>query len=295
MVETAFLSFIIDGHEFSVSDGSNAYLVGHDGWGASPVSRLSSQGPLQHGDTEEGFRLRPRLASLVFQVPNNDLDELYMARRKLLDLIGPEGSFKLRWYLSYGTREFDVVLYDDMKLDWRPSKWANLRFPVVLKAGDPTCYDPAVKTLTVTGSEGQSFQVPMTVPTFVGGSGINGVFTVSYPGNWHTYPLITIEGPLVGVTITNLATSEVLSFPTLTLGVGARRIIDTRYGFKTVVDETGQNKINELESSSDLATFHLVRKRAYENFRSNDMEISAGSVESSTRVLFKWNDRYIGI
>lgn len=289
------LSIIIDGNEFSLDDGVHATLVGYDGWGASPSRRLSSQGPLQHGDTDEGQRLQPRFGSLVLQAPSTELDDLYIAREALLDLINPEDEIILKWDLPYGTRQFDVVYYDDMQMAWEPREWANLKFAVVLKASDPTCYDPTVQIKTFVGTASTAFLVPLTLNVFVGGSTIDQVQTVEYEGNWNAYPTVQIDGPATNPIVENLETGEKLDFTGLALASGQSRIVDTRYGFKTVVDGSGVNQIQDLTDDSDLATFHIERKRAYESHKNNDLKVTVSGVDSNTRVVVRWNNRFIGI
>lgn len=289
------LSLIIDGHEFSLDDGVYSTLVGYDGWGASPTARVSSSGPLQHGETDEGQFLEARVGNLILQNPKTALDNLYDARMALLDLINPADNLILKWSLPYGVRYFDVVFYGDMTMEWEVKQWANLKFSLTFKAPNPTCYDPETFVLSFVGSSGTAFVVPMVVNVFVGGSTLISTQSIQYKGNWDESPIVEIRGPAEDPVIENLTTGEKLDFTGLTLGSGALRTIDTRYGFKTVVDGSGVNKIAELTNDSDLATFHLARKRPYEPYRNNIISVNATGIDSTTRILVRWNERYLGI
>jgi hypothetical protein len=290
------LSLIVDGStEYPLDDGTYGLLVGYDGWGQSPSNRISSQGPQQHGSTDEGQFLQPRFGTLLFLVPNTELSDMYDAREPLLELFHPDNSLALKWDLDKGIRYFDCFYSGDLTMPWKPNSWGNLRVAITLKCPDPTCYDPTVNVDTWIGSSGTSFQVPWVVPTFVGGSTIDQNKVIQYAGTWFEYPEITIDGPITDPVITNLENNYKLDFTGLTLGLNESRIIDLRYAYKTVLDESGGNQIQDLTSDSDLATWRLERKRVYDTSRNNTVHVSATGVSSSTRVLVRWKERHVGL
>jgi hypothetical protein len=88
-------------------------------------------------------------------------------------------------------------------------------------------------------------------------SGIVGAQTIAYAGTFPEYPIITVEGPITDPVITNETTGEVLDFTGITIAAGTVYTIDLRYGYKTVVNQAGTNKIADLTAASDLATWHL--------------------------------------
>jgi hypothetical protein len=90
------------------------------------------------------------------------------------------------------------------------------------------------------------------------GSAFTSSLSFAYNGDVAEYPIVTVYGPLGSVSVTNETTGEVLSFGTHTLGSGNYWQIDTRYGYKTVVDSGGTSQLAKLDSDSDLATFHIA-------------------------------------
>src|SRR3990172_5948554 len=289
------LSVIIDNREYSLDDGAYGHLIAHDGWGMPVSTRVASQGPLQHGDTDEGQFLEPRIGNLVFRVNNPNLDSFYDAREPFMELFHPNNSPRLKFSMNKGIRVFECFFLDGISMPWQPGSWGNLRVVVTLKCPDPSCYDPVVRTLTFTSGSGGGFEIPLMVPISVGGSTIEDVHNIQYEGTWIEYPKITIVGPIEDVTLINEATDEVLDFTGLSLGSGEQRIVDTRYGFKTVVDGSGVNKIADLVADSDLATFHLEHKRIYETSRSNPIAVTGTGSDSNTKVIIRYLERYLGI
>ena len=289
------LSIIIDGKEYSLDNGQYALLVGHQGWGQAPSLRITSQGPLQDGETDEGQRLRVRKGMLSLLVPNTELEDMYNAREPLLELFSPENSIILKWELDKGIRYFDCFFDSNLSMPWQPRNWGNANLIVTLRCPDPTCYDPTVNVGTWVGSSGTSFAIPWVVPTFVGGSVINENQVIDYAGTWFEYPEIEISGPATNPVMTNNENGFKLDFTGLTIGVGEKRIVDLRYGFKTVKDENGDNQIQDLIDDSDLASWRLERKRFYETTRNNSINAFATGVSSRTRMIVRWKNRYVGL
>jgi len=84
-------------------------------------------------------------------------------------------------------------------------------------------------------------------------------YTVSfaYGGDIREYPVIRITGPISDPVLTNSTTGETLDFTGYTIGSGDYYTIDTRYGRKSVTNSGGDNKIGQLSSASDLASWHI--------------------------------------
>jgi hypothetical protein len=224
-----------------------------------------------------------------------DLDEMYNRKAELLDLFNPDNALSIRWTLPYGVRQFDGFYYDDLSLGWDKRKWAAQNFGVVIKCPDPTAYDPSRKTKTFVGSaSGAAFTIPWYIPLYIGGSNLDDVQVIAYPGTWISYPEVEIVGPATDAVITNLETGEKLDFSGLTLGSTERIVVDTRYGFKTVVDQDGVNAIDALTDDSDLSTFHIEHKRPGESARDNPIWVIASGIDSGTRVVLRYYERYTG-
>lgn len=80
---------------------------------------------------------------------------------------------------------------------------------------------------------------------------------IVYDGDFDSYPIITITGPISNPVITNTTTGDTLNFTGGTVGTSEVWTIDTRYGYKSAL--FGTTSIEQyLSTDSDLSTFRLV-------------------------------------
>ncbi len=143
------LSLIRNGVTYSLDDGTYCYWLGDDGTGMAPMHRLSERGPLQHGDTDRGYRLDPRVLRLILLVAGTSRDNMYAKRQTLEDLFSPDINISLLWALSGGERQIDCYYAGEMDLSSGERDGFSQQAVVTLKANDPTFYSPAPKFATV--------------------------------------------------------------------------------------------------------------------------------------------------
>jgi hypothetical protein len=136
--------------------------IEEDGVGLPPVQRLIERGPLQHGDTDVGFRLQPRIISLVLVADgDNDITQYWQVRRGLQRMLRPSSvPLSLRYTLPTGeVRQIDVVFAAG--LGWGSADRSVLKHRAAfqLRAADPTWYDPAQVIWAVAVSGGSGAQL----------------------------------------------------------------------------------------------------------------------------------------
>jgi hypothetical protein len=170
------------------------------------------------------------------------------------------------------------------------------RVAMQLEATDPFWYDPTAVQFgfaAVTGGA-EGFQIPMEIPwDQEPGEVIDVVQTVQYMGNISSFPVITITGPAIDAKITNVQTGEKLDFDGFTIAAGDVRVIDLRFGTKTVKDENGTLKNSELTSDSSLGTFHLAPSpEAPGGLNDLHIEVPFGAT-TDTRVDMLFYNRYL--
>lgn len=304
-----YISALIGTQTYPLVD-NRIWIEEDDGLGAPPNHEISERGPLQHGDTRVDFRLDPRIIQHVFGVSGETEGKLYDARKRLLDIFrarSPSYPIKMRYELSNGeTRQIDCFYLSDMSF---PSKdrqsfystlaWRGFyqRVGVTLKANDPVFYDPVMKFINFDiGALTAGMLVPTPVPTRIGGSTLNQQTTVSYLGTWREYPIIRIFGPITDARIDNLTTGEKLQLKTGTvINIGDYYEIDCRYGYKTVKNAAGTNKIADLTDDSDLATFHFEEVDPGITTGENIIRVTGAFVTAASLVQIMYYHRYLGL
>lgn len=273
-------------------------VVDDAGLGMAPLHRLSERGPLQHGDSDEGMRLDPRVFSLTILVEALDVASYWLARAAVLRIFKPNttSALSLAYTLDSGVeRTIEAVTIKGLEFPMKTRMYNKHKETVQLKASDPTFYDPNTVTVPFSvGGSGSGFTVPMPVPIGVGSPTVNQTTSVIYEGDWLEYPIITIVGPITNPVVTHLGTGDVLDFTGTALIAGESLIIDTRYGRKTVVDEVGNNMLSALSDSSSIATFALLPDPDLAN-GINDIKVTGTLANSLTGVYLAYNNRYTGI
>ncbi len=290
------IAVISGGVTYSLDDGSLCWFQGMDGAGLPDLRRFGEQGPMQHGESERGFRLQARTLRLKLAIQAGSLSDYFARRERLLALFHPEQEAHLRLTLPGGAvRQLDVAVGEcALGLE---SNWRMQRVALDLRAADPTYYDPAAETITLLPEVGSGpyGEVPMSVPHGVGAPAIDETITIQYQGTWISYPRIRLSGPLSDPLIEHGETGEKLDFSGTTIAAGDWYEIDLRYGYKTVRDAGGVERSGRLSDDSDLATFHLDRRLPGEAQHANPIRVTGSGAGTATRVDVTFLHRYIGL
>lgn len=117
--------------------------------------------------------------------------------------------------------------------------------------------------------------------------------TITYTGSFRAFPVITILGPITDPVLTNVSTGEDLDFTGITIAGGDSYTIDCRFGYKTVKNAAGTNKIADLSSGSDLATFHLGADPEVSD-GANAFTLTGTGTDSNTQVTVAYYERFVG-
>lgn len=290
------VGLISRGVEYDLSDGEAYRMLDIDGIAHAATSRLTERGPMQHGETDLGYRLQPRRILLALLARGGD-EAAWLARREELMRIlrASDRALALRLRSGDVVRQIDCYLTGEMSMAQEGGvmpRWQ--RVGLQLYCPDPTWYDPAPVTLEYSGGGGEGTMVPTPVPTFVGASDLDQTQVVHYAGTWESYPVIRIVGPIEDARIENTSTGEALDFAGTTIAAGHYYEIDCRYGRKSVTDDTGANRIADLAADSNLATFHIGAHPDVLN-GINAIRASGLGVSSATRVRLTYYTRYVGV
>jgi hypothetical protein len=277
-------------------NGTNASLgglrlryLGDQGFGLAPLHRITQRGPLQQGDSDIDYRLDPRIMQLPLIVEASTLDASYTARQALLRIFTPSsGGGVLR--ITTDTYDRAIVCRTLGGLDFNVDQGAgyNLRTVVQLRASDPTWYDPTPISAGATPAvQGTATPVPLTIPWTAGSASINTTLSIVNGGTTPSYPVITAVGPITSLTITNTTTGDKIQVSG-TVASGDTWFFDLSYGRKTVIDQTGANKISTITADSSLATWALIPG-------ANAVSITGTSPGTASSVSIVYYTRYVGV
>lgn len=294
---TTTITALIGTDSYDLSDKQRYLWMEDEGLGMAPLHRIVERGPQQHGETDLGFRLDPRVIKVVIGLFGTDEGDYWDARDALMRIFAPTNdAIQLRFGLPNGsTRQIDVYTVGEFQLASKDRSRLAHKVGIMLRAPDPTFYDPDGLSVTYgVGGASAGFTVPMAVPTGIGSTSINQTKTITYTGSWRDLPIIRVKGPITSAVITNTTTDERLDFTGTTIAAGDYYDIDCRYGIKTVTDSSGTNRIDKLVNTNDLNTFHLAPAPEAPG-GTNDIRVYGTGISDTTEIYIQYNLRYLGI
>lgn len=275
-----------------ISDLMNYHVIEFDGFGAPPLRRLTQRGPMQHGDSDVGFRLDPRTMRVSVLARASTPAGMHTDREALMGMLRPgNDAVKLRWTFQGKQRQIDCHLSGGLTLPSGAMVANNFRDVIELRASDPTWYDPNGGSVQFVQTGGGSpWAVPVVFPTNFGASNLAGSASINLSdvNAWDTFPLIYATGPVTNLVIVNTATGDKLDFTGSSIGGGVTYTIDLRYGYKTVIDSSAVNRIGQLTSDSNIATWRLIP--GY-----NTITVTGSSISAATNIYIQYNTRYLGV
>jgi hypothetical protein len=285
MLSTLFSYSLItpDSVIFPLNNQSTCVLNSCDGFGMAPSHRLRERSSQQHGETDLGFRLDPRLIALHLSFRATSPTDYYARRSALMGVFRPSNRpYQIKVAVPNGPgapleRSIDCYMHKALTFDTTKRKALVQDFDVELVAPDPTFYDPTLRQVATT----LDFDVSQKNAS------------IANAGTWLTYPVITITGPIANPRVYNSSTLELLEMA-YSLPAGDAITIDTRFGRKTVRNAAGASLIACLTAASDLAAFHLDHELP--GGASNVLQLS-GTFQAgqSATVTIQYYERFIGI
>ena len=280
-----------------ISEGAPFEVVNIDNLGPSEATRITERGPMQDGDSDTDQQLEPRIIPIVLQARVSGAYTQRAIRNLAIDLFKATNvPILLTIIWADGTTfRIDTKSLGNISLPLNISTNNYMKFGVNLRAANPTFYDPSLSIFNfgLTGS-GET-QVPVIVPTPVGGSSLDQTTTINYDGTYRAYPIIYIYGPITNPKIENLTMGTKLDFTGYTIASGDYYTVDLRYGRKIVYKNgnTADNRINELTIDSTIATF-VIEAKPLAVSGANSIRVSGTALTGISSVYLQYNRRFDG-
>lgn len=281
-----------------ISDGINYSVLSIEGLGFPPKKTIIDRGPFQHGVTVLDYRADARTIQIVIEAFADNVEEQFQRRAELIDYLNFSNDpaiFRIV-YDTGQTKDIECFINGGMTFPSKSEKGFDLQVGIELLCPDPSFFNPTEQnvelsyTFTLSG-----FSIPVKIPCFFSESILNNSITITYSGTWIEFPRIRILGPIVNPLITNQTTGEILEFLDTDIVDNDYYDIDCQYGYKTVTDSGGSNRIANLSNDSDLATFHLARKEVGENYKSNVILAQGIAISNDTDITISYFEKFIGI
>lgn len=291
-------SWIFGGIEYSLDWGQISYFMGVDNLGVAPSHRLTDRGPLQHGSTDRGFRLDPRILILQLAVSGDTWEEYDAKRRQLAAIFKPstvQGT--VRRQLGSDIRQIDGYPIDGLSFNSSDRAGFNHRESIAIQCNDPSWYDPNPVGLTFTLAGGSGMDVPTPVDTDIGADRIDQVTDLFYAGDLPSFPsLIRIRGPITDPVIWNLTINEKLDL------TGVSIPLNEYYEFvlydktdpyrKTLTDQNGVSKYPQLTVDSSLATWRIEADPIAPG-GVNQIQVTGSATSTATAVDIIFYERFV--
>lgn len=259
-------------------DLSNYIYEKSSGFGVPEINRYFEQGPLQHGATDRGFLLKPRLMTFLVKMRATTPTEFYTRRKAVIDVLRPAVNntpAQLRVTLPDATVwKLNVFLTKPPVFIRNSALSEDVEFTLI--APDPVW------------TQHTSVTYLQFVQTDVGTSKI-----LTYTGGWITVPYpFSIRGPLDHPIIQNLTANTKIDL-NYSVPDAQTVLIDLRYGYKTIL-LGATSLLQYLSSDSDLEGFYLLPAPDATG-GNNTISLSGSGQGSNTLISLGWTPVKIGL
>jgi hypothetical protein len=267
----------------TIAGATQAHHVELTALGTPPVQRWLYRHHQADGGVDQGFRLEPRRLAWELFV-QDEVETAFDAKlQALYRLFKPyEEALKIKVTRSGGAvRQLDCFVQGPVELAQSNQLGFSGIVKVPLVAPDPLWYAPTQKFATT------------TIPT----SGAT--FNVGTQGNYETWPVITVTGPVADLVLTTSmvnvyrSVTAVIDLTGVSIAAGDTRVIDLRPGKKTVVDSAGANKLSEMVNQS-WVNFRLW-PAPFKASGTNTISYTWSSRSTGAFVQFGYYDRYVSL
>lgn len=300
-----------DVHIFTTDDGEQLiinntnpplFIPMYGSFGAPAIEYQTRRGYKQDGATVIDLHLATRPITISFhRSAECTREEYWEVRAALIDLLRPNrgnnGALTYTLRRAGGTKR-SLVIYPMPGFTFPPTSpdensW-QIDEPVNFVAFDPVWFDPSTAAVAFSGVAASHLIFPETFPIVFSPDGTEYTATVTYLGNWVSYPVIAITGPYATAVIENVTTG--VSFSLIqNVGAGEQRIITLTQGAQSIVDQNGVNKFGDLSDTSNLVDWNL-RPAPMVAGGVNQLRMTlTGGVLGTSDVSIAYNSRYMGI
>lgn len=301
-----YLDLISNGKTYALfgDKGMDVSCTSVTGFGHPEITNVSETGPRQDGSTFQLYKVNDRIIQLGFTSIAKTNKKHYENRNKILNMFRVNnGSMKLCATFPYGKRYLDVRFNSGIANDLdRMSDGLSQKFVVELFAPDPIWYNPTLKTMSYTYTHVYNHLIfPFEFGTATndmaftrGYVNVATAITIPYLGNWMSYPVIDITGPINAPIVTNVTLGKYIAL-NYNVGIGEVVTINTGFGVKSVTSDIYPDEIISITDRSDMTGFR-IEVTPVVTTNNNVISFNGNYAKSGvTKIDVKYYDRYIGV
>ncbi len=297
-----------DGVTVTLHDPPSKSVLSIEGDGLPTPEYDTTRGPYQHGFNVLGMRVPQRDMDLVLRWNACSRDEYWTMRHEFINMLRPNRTDInnpepgiLRRILSNGEL-FDLDCYLVKGPQWNyPRNWDHWSFQETLKftAFNPILYNPTDYTSSLVDfstTRGPDITFPVLFDFIFGESTpvVTKSLSLTYGGNWESFPTIFLTGPWSGIIIQHQTTKEMIELSGYNSPPNEVTSINLTYGQKTILTGSGLSLLGYVTSSSDLSQFS-IRPEPEVAGGINTFDVSVFGGDSNSSIVLLYKNRYIGI
>jgi len=290
----------------------DTFSTSYSGGGFPDINYITSDGPGQFGSSLIGWSLKSRIIQLIVNRKSCNRYDYWRLRSDFMNIFRPNRQYSgrlqtgvLRKYLPDGRKlNLDVLINDGFKFDTTEvGNQYELTEVVQFIAFDPIFYsDEIMSQYFAIGSLASQLRFTASFPIFFGPYTMSSSMSINYAGltdeytpTFHSYPVITINGPCSGPVINNTTLNVKIKLNYAISGGEIVTIDLTKFGEKTVKNNLGVDLSGAIDYTvSDLRNFRISPHPEALNGINTITFISTNN-GASTTVRMQYRERYIGI
>lgn len=289
-----------DGEEFIVNNNIDKLILipTPADMGLPGIDWQTRKSYQQYGETAVAFNLRSRILRLEYLQKDCSREELFEARKNLLDFLHPRrgGDLTYTFIRADGTkraimgRAIGPGFSSGEAEVWQ--EW-DIEDPISIECFDPIWFDPTCITANVGDpATDDELVFPIVFPIYFGSNSFDYSFSITYEGTWFAFPFISITGPCSSFVLEHTTLGKQITFrqtipagQTLALNLLAQTLKN---------DTTGVDWWAYLSSDSDVNQFILDHAPNVSG-GVNSFEFHLDGSNADSAVVLQYQNRYVGI
>lgn len=289
-----------DGQIYEFNDSGTRFALTAVLNGGLPDQRFFTRLPYR-GDREietDDPRLNPRSFSMDIRNVQENRDDFWAARTDLLDAVRPNRGGQPLFVFQFPDESQRAIYVRPQTPNYEmdsADEWSEFSFSETMRfqAFDPVWFDPTLNSVSLSQAVLSQLVFPITFDDdniFFSDANLFGQASISYVGNWYSYPTVVIGGPFDGFTVIHQDLGLRINYNQARV---AGQSVTVDLNNRSYTDNNG-NKI-VLHPVSNIVDFKIESDPLVANGLNTLEVLVPGAVNGVTTVSIQYYTRWIGI